>query len=140
MGHHDDRLRPVFFPDVIIDDPHVLDDLVPAVCIGEVAAVALGQAMAAVVMAVNDIAAPGRRIRKSAVAPDVLAEPVQQLYHATGFAGGRPGLKVDLVAVPGSEDGLLVVRFDHDRRGSGVETAARPSSSNRPSLTSSSVE
>ena len=140
VGDQEDWLRFTGFANVVVNDAHVLHHLVPAALVGEVTALALGDSVAAVVVTEYDIAAPDGGLREAFLALDVFTESMQQLDDADRVSGGRPGLHVNLVPVVGSEDDFFVVWFVHGSRGSGREIAARPSTSNVPSLTSSSVE
>ena len=60
-----------------VDDPHVLDDLVPAFLVGKVTAFALRKTVASVVVPVHREAAPDSLSRESVVPLDVFPETVQ---------------------------------------------------------------
>ncbi len=91
MAQHDDRLRCLRLADVIVDEAHVLYDLLPAVFIGEIATLALGPAVTPMVVTVDDETSRHRRMRKALITPDVFPESMEYLDDAPGVSAGRPG-------------------------------------------------
>jgi hypothetical protein len=94
---------------MVVDDSHILHDLVPAVFIGEVAAFTLGPAVSAMVVTVYDETSRDRRMGEAFVTPDVFAKSVEHLNNARGVSVGRPGLQRNPVAVIRYEDAVVVV-------------------------------
>ena len=107
MAEHHDRQAGEGFPQRLVDDAGIVNDMLPATLVREVPGVRAAGSVAAVVVSTERETACRGGFGEPCVAAGVLAEPVQHLDDGRGLALRVPREHPDLVPCRGLEPVFL---------------------------------